>query len=67
MHQGKVKWFNNEKGYGFIEYNDGEDVFVHFTGIQGDGFRALEEGQNVTFEIIEGNRGPQAANVVKNS
>ncbi|WP_144513189.1 cold-shock protein [Bacillus sp. FJAT-22090] len=67
MQQGKVKWFNNEKGYGFIEYNDGEDVFVHFTGIQGDGFRALEEGQNVTFEIVEGNRGPQAANVVKNS
>ncbi|WP_313890833.1 cold shock domain-containing protein [Psychrobacillus sp.] len=65
MHQGKVKWFNNEKGYGFLEYNDGEDVFVHFTGIQGDGFRALEEGQDVTFEIVEGNRGPQAANVNK--
>lgn len=65
MHQGKVKWFNNEKGYGFIEYNDGEDVFVHFTGIQGDGFRALEEGQDVSFEIVEGNRGPQAANVNK--
>ncbi|MFJ7972531.1 cold-shock protein [Psychrobacillus sp. NPDC096389] len=67
MQQGKVKWFNNEKGYGFIEYNDGEDVFVHFTGIQGDGFRALEEGQEVMFEIVEGNRGPQAANVIKNS
>ncbi|TQR13316.1 cold shock domain-containing protein [Psychrobacillus soli] len=67
MQQGKVKWFNNEKGYGFIEYNDGEDVFVHFTGIQGDGFRALEEGQDVMFEIVEGNRGPQAANVIKNS
>ena len=63
MHQGKVKWFNNEKGYGFIEYNDGEDVFVHFTGIQGDGFRTLDEGQDVSFEIIEGNRGPQAASV----
>ncbi|MCZ8535847.1 MULTISPECIES: cold-shock protein [Paenisporosarcina] len=63
MHQGKVKWFNNEKGYGFIEYNDGEDVFVHFTGIQGDGFRTLDEGQVVSFEIIDGNRGPQAANV----
>ena len=63
MHQGKVKWFNNEKGYGFIEYNDGDDVFVHFTGIQGDGFRTLDEGQDVSFEIIEGNRGPQAANV----
>ncbi|MFF2752832.1 cold-shock protein CspD [Psychrobacillus sp. NPDC058041] len=67
MQQGKVKWFNNEKGYGFIEYNDGEDVFVHFTGIQGDGYRALEEGQEVSFEIVEGNRGPQAANVLKNS
>lgn len=64
MHQGKVKWFNNEKGYGFIEYNDGEDVFVHFTGIQGDGFRTLDEGQIVSFEIIDGNRGPQAANVL---
>ncbi|QBP41194.1 cold-shock protein [Paenisporosarcina antarctica] len=64
MHQGKVKWFNIEKGYGFIEYNNGDDVFVHFTGIQSDGFRTLEEGQNVTFEIIEGNRGPQAANVL---
>lgn len=63
MHEGKVKWFNNEKGYGFIEYNDGEDVFVHFTGIHGEGFRTLEEGQAVTFEIIEGNRGPQAASV----
>ncbi|KGR81726.1 cold-shock protein [Lysinibacillus odysseyi] len=65
MHQGKVKWFNNEKGYGFIECNNGEDVFVHFTGIQGEGFRTLEEGQAVTFEIIEGNRGPQASNVFK--
>lgn len=63
MHQGKVKWFNIEKGYGFIEYNDGEDVFVHFTGIQGEGFRTLDEGQEVSFEIIEGNRGPQAASV----
>ena len=63
MHQGKVKWFNHEKGYGFIECNDGEDVFVHFTGIQGEGFRTLEEGQSVSFEIIEGNRGPQASNV----
>lgn len=65
MQQGKVKWFNNEKGYGFIEYNDGEDVFVHFTGIQEEGFRTLEEGQDVSFEIIEGNRGPQATNVNK--
>ncbi|WP_019414366.1 cold-shock protein [Paenisporosarcina sp. TG20] len=64
MHQGKVKWFNTEKGYGFIEHNDGDDVFVHFTGIQEDGFRTLDEGQNVSFEIIEGTRGPQAANVL---
>jgi len=61
---GKVKWFNAEKGYGFIEQEDGEDVFVHFTAIQGDGFRSLEEGQQVEFEIVEGNRGAQAANVV---
>ncbi len=65
MHQGKVKWFNSEKGYGFIECNNGEDVFVHFTGIQEEGFRNLEEGQDVSFEIVEGNRGPQAANVIK--
>ncbi|MGX9133914.1 cold-shock protein [Rummeliibacillus sp. JY-2-4R] len=65
MHQGKVKWFDNEKGYGFIEYNNGEDVFVHFTGIREEGFRTLEEGQDVQFDIIEGNRGPQAANVIK--
>jgi CspA family cold shock protein len=64
MHHGKVKWFNTEKGYGFIDYNDGDDVFVHFTGIQAEGFRTLEEGQNVSFEIIEGTRGPQAANVL---
>ncbi|TQR20732.1 cold-shock protein CspD [Psychrobacillus vulpis] len=67
MQQGKVKWFNNEKGYGFIEDNNGDDVFVHFTGIQGEGFRSLEEGQEVSFDIVEGNRGPQAANVIKNS
>lgn len=65
MHQGKVKWFDNEKGYGFIEYNNGDDVFVHFTGIREEGFRTLEEGQDVQFDIIEGNRGPQAANVIK--
>ena len=65
MHQGIVKWFNNEKGYGFIECEDGEDVFVHFTGIQSDGFRSLEEGESVQFEIVEGNRGPQASNQVK--
>ncbi|WP_298827757.1 cold shock domain-containing protein [uncultured Planococcus sp.] len=65
MHQGTVKWFNSEKGYGFIEYNDGDDVFVHFTGIQGDGFRTLTEGKTVSFDIIDGNRGPQAANVIQ--
>ena len=65
MQRGIVKWFNGEKGYGFIECEDGEDVFVHFTGIQSEGFRTLEEGESVTFEIVEGNRGPQAANVKK--
>lgn len=62
---GKVKWFNAEKGFGFIEREDGDDVFVHFTAIQGNGFKSLEEGQQVEFEIVQGNRGPQAANVVK--
>ncbi|MHA6259682.1 cold-shock protein [Sporosarcina sp. CAU 1771] len=65
MYQGKVKWFSNEKGYGFIEADDGEDIFVHFTGVVGEGFKTLDEGESVSFEIIEGNRGPQAANVVK--
>jgi len=65
MYQGKVKWFSNDKGYGFIEADDGEDVFVHFTGILSEGFKTLDEGQSVSFEIIEGNRGPQAANVLK--
>ena len=62
---GKVKWFNAEKGYGFIEREDGSDVFVHFSAIQDEGFKSLSEGQNVTFDIVDGNRGPQAANVVK--
>jgi CspA family cold shock protein len=61
---GKVKWFNAEKGYGFIEQEDGNDVFVHFTAIQGDGFRTLEEGQEVQFDVVKGERGAQAANVV---
>ncbi|MBO0958232.1 cold-shock protein CspD [Neobacillus sp. MM2021_6] len=65
MQNGKVKWFNNEKGFGFIEVEGGDDVFVHFSAIQGEGFKSLEEGQEVSFEVVEGNRGPQAANVVK--
>ena len=65
MEQGKVKWFNSEEGFGFIEIDGGEDVFVHFSAIQGDGFKSLEEGQEVEFDIVEGNRGPQAANVTK--
>lgn len=63
--QGKVKWFNAEKGYGFIETSDGGDVFVHFSAIQTEGFKTLEEGQSVEFDIVEGARGPQAANVIK--
>jgi CspA family cold shock protein len=63
--QGKVKWFNAEKGYGFIESNQGGDVFVHFSAIQTDGFKSLDEGQSVEFDIVEGARGPQAANVIK--
>lgn len=66
MNTGKVKWFNAEKGFGFIESSEGQDVFVHFSAIQTEGFKTLEEGQDVTFEIVEGNRGPQAANVTKN-
>ncbi|GIO21538.1 cold-shock protein [Oceanobacillus sp. J11TS1] len=65
MNTGSVKWFNAEKGFGFIEVEGGDDVFVHFSAIQGEGFKTLEEGQTVTFDIEEGNRGPQAANVVK--
>ncbi|WP_045524210.1 cold-shock protein CspD [Neobacillus niacini] len=65
MQNGKVKWFNNEKGFGFIEVEGGDDVFVHFSAITGEGFKSLEEGQEVSFEIVEGTRGPQAANVVK--
>jgi len=62
---GKVKWFNQEKGFGFIERAGGDDVFVHFSAIQEEGFKTLAEGQEVEFEIVEGPRGPQAANVVK--
>ena len=63
MKQGIVKWFNNEKGFGFISVEGSDDVFVHFSAIQKDGYRTLEEGQAVNFEIVEGARGPQAANV----
>ena len=62
---GKVKWFNAEKGYGFIEREEGGDVFVHFSAIQADGFKTLEEGQAVEFDVFEGPRGEQAANVVR--
>ena len=65
MEQGKVKWFNAEKGFGFIEREDGTDVFVHFSAIQSEGYKSLDEGQAVEFEVEEGTRGPQAANVVK--
>lgn len=63
--QGTVKWFSSEKGYGFISQEGGDDVFVHFSAIQGDGYKSLDEGQQVEFEIVQGERGPQAANVVK--
>jgi len=62
---GKVKWFSAEKGYGFIEREGGDDVFVHFSAIQDEGFKTLNEGQEVEFDIVEGARGSQAANVVK--
>ncbi len=65
MKQGTVKWFNAEKGFGFIEVENEDDVFVHFSAIEGEGFKSLDEGQQVEFEVVEGDRGPQAANVVK--
>ena len=65
MAQGTVKWFNAEKGFGFITQEGGEDLFAHFSAIQGDGFKTLEEGQEVTFDIEEGQRGLQATNIVK--
>ena len=63
MNNGTVKWFNNEKGFGFISVEGGDDVFAHFTAIQGDGFKSLEEGQQVSFDIVEGAKGLQAANI----
>jgi CspA family cold shock protein len=65
--QGTVKWFNNSKGYGFIGRNDGPDVFVHYSAITGDGYRTLQEGDPIEFEIVQGPKGPQAANVSKTS
>lgn len=65
MREGTVKWFNAEKGFGFIEVEGENDVFVHFSAINQDGYKSLEEGQSVEFEVVEGDRGPQAANVVK--
>ena len=65
MKKGTVKWFNAQKGFGFICDEEGNDIFVHFSGLAMEGFKSLEEGQEVSFEIVEGNRGPQAANVVK--
>ncbi|TCN19739.1 cold shock protein CspC [Mesobacillus foraminis] len=67
MEQGTVKWFNAEKGFGFIERETGDDVFVHFSAIQSDGFKSLDEGQKVTFDVEQGARGAQAANVQKAS
>ncbi|MEE8242188.1 MAG: cold shock domain-containing protein [candidate division NC10 bacterium] len=64
-HTGTVKWFNDAKGFGFIERSDGDDVFVHYSSIQGDGFKSLTEGQTLEFDIVEGPKGKQAANVVK--
>ena len=63
MAQGTVKWFNDQKGYGFITQEDGPDVFAHFSAIQGDGFKTLEEGQRVEFEVTDGPKGPQAASI----
>ena len=65
MQTGTVKWFNADKGFGFIDTEEGTDVFVHFSAIQGEGYKSLDEGQRVQFEVTQGNRGPQAENVTK--
>lgn len=65
MEKGTVKWFDEQKGYGFIEREEGDDVFVHFSAIEEEGFKTLEDGQEVEFEVVEGDRGPQAENVTK--
>jgi len=65
MATGKVKWFNDSKGFGFIETDEGEDVFVHHNDIQADGYKSLAEGETVTFDVVPGQKGPRAANVVK--
>ena len=65
MNKGTVKWFNNQKGHGFISDEQGNDIFVHFSGIKSDGFKSLEEGQAVEFDVIDGAKGPQATNVTK--
>lgn len=66
MAEGTVKWFDDSKGFGFISQEGGKDVFVHYTAVKGEGFRSLAEGDRVSFEVVEGPKGPQAANVVKN-
>lgn len=65
MNKGTVKWFNNQKGYGFISDEEGKDIFVHYSGLLMDGYKTLEEGQAVEYEVAEGEKGPQAVNVVK--
>ncbi|MCI5944019.1 MAG: cold shock domain-containing protein [Eubacterium sp.] len=65
MYKGAVKWFNNHKGYGFIQDENGKDIFVHYTGLDMEGFKSLEEGNRVEFDIVEGEKGPQASHVVK--